>query len=252
MMNVNLISLCAFLEYIKDHSKSIGMSTFNYVIEQYEKLIEFDYEIMVIIAQIKHTCLFKEEGRFDFKNILANAIRTNENPTKRIFVLVGCSGAGKSTWIKRTVQLYDNYTVISRDDFIVEKYSSQVKSYLDFNDLYQQCWKISTNDRDADHIFGYHCEKQVEQFDTIFVDMTNLSGRPRARWRQLANKHKAILTCVVFDATKEECKKAQVGRDKVIDDEIIDDMFLRFEYPLLGIECNDIITVSRLRPHELN
>lgn len=245
MHHASFATLCSFIEYVLANSNKIGLSTYNYVIEQYGDLVNYNDQVKLLIETIRNTYVFKNESTHDFRNILSNAVKTHDTPLKRIFVLVGCSGAGKSTWIKHTAQLYDNFTVISRDDFIVERYSSQVESCIDFNDLYQQCWKLSTNDNNADSEFSVHCNKQVKLFDNIFVDMTNLSTKPRARWRQLANQHKAILTCVVFNTTKEECKFAQVGRDKVISDDIIDDMFDRFEYPLLGIECNDIITVLR-------
>lgn len=245
--NATFTSLCAFISYVHDNPSKMGLSTFNYVIEQYGDLILYNDTVRTMIEHTKHNSIFKDEGLFDFRNILANAVRTHDNPTKRIFVLVGCSGAGKSTWIKETVKLYDKFSVVSRDDYIVEKYSNQVETYIDFNDLYQQCFKLSTQDKNSDVEFSAFCDQQVKLFDTVFVDMTNLSSKPRARWKHLANQYKAVLTCVVFDTTQAQCKLAQIGRDKFINDDIIDDMFKRFEYPLLGIECNDIITIMRNR-----
>lgn len=225
--------------------KPISSYLFHHVCECVRKEMTISPEDELRILKISNSGKLVDHPVKQFVDLMNNSFKhCSDRSNKRIVLLVGSSGAGKSTYVENNYQINDDTVVCSRDNYIMDRFAPMVEQYDDFDDLYHQCWKMSTILK-IDSEFQQFCEQQVKTKSTIIVDMTNLTVFSRRKWVILANRYKANVSCVYFNVDKETCIASQIGRDKTIHPTIIDDMFFRLEFPLFGFECNDVEIITR-------
>lgn len=183
--------------------------------------------------------LFLPQNEYS-KSLIKDSLSSNRTTSKQLYVLIGPPGCGKSTVRNQLCATNTDCGVISRDDFIVERFKDTVEQYDNYDHLYHKCWILSTKDKQTDKDFKVHCEHIINTHHTIIVDMTCLTVHTRKKWVDLANEYNCYVTMVVFERTLQQCIDAQTNRDKQIDSTIVTDMYNRMEFPLYGIECDHI------------
>ena len=141
---------------------------------------------------------------------------------KRIFLLCGCPGSGKSTWVRERIAKYGGYHV-SRDEIrfnLLDKYGGDYFSHEDevINTFYKNINELLDND---------------EQCVDIYVDATHLTRTARMNVLKKIDANNAYMIAVWFDVPLELClarNDKREGRARV-PRQTIEDMFRRYSKP---------------------
>ena len=137
-----------------------------------------------------------------------------------LIIIVGISGAGKSTYIEKLKQTLPNVNVHSSD---------KLRGIL-FGD--ENC------QRDPGMVFGIlkrNVEKDVASGRDVIIDATNLNPRDRRDWITIADKYGAEKIAYVIERDKstimkhQEKRKSEGGR--FVPEDAIDRMFSKYIRP---------------------
>ena len=143
---------------------------------------------------------------------------------KRIFILSGPAGVGKTTWVKKQIAEHGGIH-ISRDkvrfDMVSEDEDYFAREDEVFNEWIRQCQEAIDEDVHKD----------------IYIDATHISDRSRAKTINCLNINRdaVMLICVRVVVPIEVCKyrnSLREGRAKVPED-VINKMYQRYSYPIL-------------------
>lgn len=138
----------------------------------------------------------------------------------KLYILIGLPGSGKSTYAKRHTEC----TVINPDRIRKELYGSE------------ECQE------DGRRVFGiafYRLRKAISENKDVIFDATNIT-----RWsRKQFFKFNAEVIAVFFNTDKEECKKRNAARSRIVPEQVIDNMASRLEIPLLEEGFSEIIII---------
>lgn len=168
---------------------------------------------------------------------------TLTNPT--MFVLMGLPGSGKSTF-RTKMEQNNHYNIISRDDFIIEKYQHLVSVYDSYNDLYSKCWELSINDNNCNDDFVSYYKHILSKKEDVIIDMTNLSTNSRKKWSSYAELYGYNITIIWLNRSLSHCIESQQQRNKQISTKTIIDMHHQLIPPILFHECNEIFIINHV------
>ena len=141
---------------------------------------------------------------------------------KRVFLVCGCPGSGKSTWVRERIAKYGGHH-ISRDEIrfaLLDKYGGDYFSHEDevINTFYKNINELLDND---------------EQCVDIYVDATHLTRAARLNVLNKIYANNAHMIAVWFDVPLELClarNDEREGRARV-PRQTIEDMFCRYSKP---------------------
>lgn len=153
---------------------------------------------------------------------------------KRVFLMCGVPGSGKSTWVRERIAKYGGYHV-SRDEIrfnLLDRYGGDYFSYEDevINTFYKNINEILDND---------------EQCVDIYVDATHLTKTARMNVLRKIHKEKAYLIAVWFDTPLELClyrNKLRTGK-AVVPDKTIEEMYNRARKPSI-YDFDEVWTIN--------
>ena len=155
---------------------------------------------------------------------------------RKLYILIGAPGSGKSTWAKAQ----PNTVVLSSDDIRIEKFGT-----LDCQDKNKEVFQLLHN----------RLEYYTEYSDlNIIYDATNISQRRR---KTIFEKYKSDLEviAVVFNLTIDELLKNNNKREglAVVPEHVIRRMIKDMQWPTVDIDCNSTIDVyNGVRTVKLN
>lgn len=138
-------------------------------------------------------------------------------------LLVGPPGSGKSTVTK----IMGSTTIVISSDalrgIIGTGESDQSVSFFVFKTM--------------EHMTGYF----LSRGQNVVIDATNYNKKSRKNFIEIARKYGARVVALVSTTSREECKRRNAARERVVPVEVIDRMFDGFEMPLIG-EVDEIQT----------
>lgn len=145
---------------------------------------------------------------------------------RKIYILIGAPGSGKSTWAKAQ----SSAIVLSSDDIRLEQFGT-----LDCQDKNKEVFQL----------LNYRLEYYVQYADSnIIYDVTNISQRRR---KTIFEKYKSDLevVAVVFDLPIDKLLENNNKREglAVVPEHVIRRMVKDMQWPTIGVDCNSTIDV---------
>jgi predicted kinase len=150
---------------------------------------------------------------------------------KTVYVLIGCSGSGKSTFVKNNN--VNNGVVYSWDDLRHRWYDRT---------NYANAYKMSTEDKD----FVGKAQREYVQLlktgiNTIYVDNTNLTKKRRRFFIDEGRRHGYYVVAVLFITDRQTVINRQKTRgDKCVPEDAVIRQYNSLQLPSFG-EFDDII-----------
>ena len=137
---------------------------------------------------------------------------------KKLIVLSGLPGSGKSTWVKEYVDKAEDGTVlVASADINRLIIGGSYDNFLHEEAVWQKVY---------DDIMFYYFDGKSK---VVIVDNTSISNKSRmsyARFEQYYN-----LELLIFNVSKEECLKRNAEREKRVPDEVIERMARYWQEP---------------------
>ena len=153
---------------------------------------------------------------------------------KRLFLVCGCPGSGKSTWVRQRINTYGGYH-ISRDEIRFAILDERGGDYFDYENEVIRTFINRINELlDND-----------EQCVDIYIDATHLTRSSRNQIMRQLHLDNAYKIAVWFDVPLELCKyrnRQRTGR-AVVPDKTIEDMYTRMRKPSIH-DFDEVWTVN--------
>lgn len=162
-----------------------------------------------------------------------------------MYILIGLPGSGKSTF-RYNLNKVHHYNIISRDDFIVQRYQHLVLDSTNYHELYSKCWELSINDTNCNDDFVSFYQHELSKKQDVIIDMTNLTIKTRKKWSVYADKYGYNIVMIWLNRNVEQCINSQTGRDKQISDQTILNMFEQLTPPVIFHECHEIFIINHV------
>lgn len=149
---------------------------------------------------------------------------------KKLYVLIGIPGAGKSTWRDRPGTEWSSSSIISMDDIrfrVTGSHSDQTANGV------VACMALAE----------LSTAMQVDT-ESIIWDNTTVSVKYRKPLIELAKKNDYVVIAVYFDVPLVVAKQRNSERNRVVPEHILDRMFSSLVPPTLAEGFTEIIKVS--------
>jgi len=201
-------------DYVKkEEPQKLGVEI--YTLEQYR---EFKRKEKEKLAE-------KEEERKKYN-------KTEYIKNKKLTVLIGPQGVGKSTWIKNNKKEED--MIISRDNEVL-LYGKEKYGLANTSKIFEKLTEEENKKIDANLLKKFHMA--VKSNKNIIVDMTNTSKKSRRKWVNGVRKNykkEAILFQIEESKRKEQLEKREGKDSKLLKNKDYTEKLLKtFTYPTL-------------------
>lgn len=152
-----------------------------------------------------------------------------------LYVLIGISGCGKTTWAKKQKahleylvngKPYAPCDILSSDELRKELYgdeNDQMHNEEVFKELHRRL------------------KDRMRQGISVIVDATNLSLKNRRAYLNCVSKIPCYKVAVVFDVPLEVCIENQKKRDRQVPEDVLRRMRMKFEMPFYEEGYNKIV-----------
>ena len=146
--------------------------------------------------------------------------KCNMNNKPIMYVFVGISGAGKSTYIEQFKSTHPDAVLFSSD-----KLRGIIGRNEDDQSVTPQVFSIMKRNSDTEMAKGKN----------VIIDATNLNAKDRKSWVEIAKKHNATLIAYVMERSKDLLMSRQKIRGaaggRVVPEDVIDRMLQKYVRP---------------------
>ena len=152
-----------------------------------------------------------------------------------LYVPIGASGSGKSTYLKKLRDVDPDILSFSFDDLRHEWYDKED---------YGRAWRLSTEDKEFNNKAYAVFREMIKSGHDIYVDNTNLTVKRRSFYIRLAkqNGYKTVGIEMPVDVETIVARQKTRG-DKNVKEDAVRDQYARLQPPADG-EFDDVV-VSR-------
>lgn len=168
------------------------------------------------------------------------AIQTN-NSEKNMIVLIGASGSGKSTYVRK-VLLANNAKVVSLDPDRIEfaeKHEIDVIGKTGYANAFEYC---ANNQQAFTNFHDMKVRQAIASGETLIVDNTNLSKKARNKYISFAKQNGYAVVAKMFPTDLHTIVERQDTRaDKRVPIDAVTRQYNTISLPLLGHEVDKII-----------
>lgn len=186
---------------------------------------------------------------FAFKAIEPQPMRmSRDDPV--LFVLVGASGSGKSTWTQRYIDSHpdEKISIFSLDTERVNFYTSSVnlKDDTDPIKVYRDAFRYA-NDNSAkfNSFAAASFVEKLKSGSTVIVDNVNASRKARRQWMSTAHQKGYKTWAVMFPMSPARlADRSDIRTDKKVPTEAITRQFMSISVPWIGSEVNSISVIA--------
>jgi predicted kinase len=168
---------------------------------------------------------------------------------KTLYLLVGVSGSGKSSWLKKLIEHLPHRFLVFNEDALRLEYAhdnldsldQEIWPQLTLAEQYDSAWKFCHPHADS-KFDTFSSEKFRRLLDTdrsIVVDCMNQGRKDRRRFIQRAKQAGYVIRSVEFFISESTAKARQQERgDKFLPPERVHLLFMQMEIPWLGSEID--------------
>lgn len=159
------------------------------------------------------------------------------------YIMVGISGAGKSTQVQKIVANHPgkSVTVFSLDTIRLALYAARTQIPVDlvtYADAFAYCNEKEVDFKSYVNSMWYDA---LVNYEVIIVDNTNLTRKSRARWCNDLHSAGFTVTGVNVEVPLQVAIDRQKTRgDKSVPEHVVRDMFMRKQELLVGSEVDYI------------
>ena len=144
---------------------------------------------------------------------------------KALVILVGCPGAGKSTWGKKFAA-ENNLTYVSTDAIRAELGKGEADQSVSAQAFATARARVSA---------------ALGAGKSAMIDATSVSKKARKDWVNLARGHAAYIIAVAFEVPKDELLRRDAQRERKVGEEIITRFLNKYKRPSDEEGINKII-----------
>lgn len=181
------------------------------------------------------------EWRFQFTQINPYVPQSLE-ANKIVYLPIGASGSGKSTWTKSQEH---EIGVFSLDTCRLKFAKEKIKDWEKLSDIdfYRQAFSLTCDNQVefnnfADKVF----RTELDHFDIIVSDNTNVSRKSRHKWSVMARSKGFKVIAVMFPIDKATLLDRMRSRiDKQVPEEAIMRQWNQISYPHIGDDVDGVI-----------
>lgn len=144
-----------------------------------------------------------------------------------LYIMVGVSGSGKSTYAKK-IATETGAKIVSTDDIRQELTGDATRQD-------QNGWVF--------HLAFGRVENLLNDGTSVIVDATNINVKNRAEFVKIGKRFDAAIVAVVMDIDKETSKERNSKRSRVVPDHVIDKQSRGLVIPTKSEGFDTILTV---------
>lgn len=153
---------------------------------------------------------------------------------KKVYMLIGAPGCGKSTYRRKLLNEHPDAAVVSMDDLRLSWYGSS----------YDEAYIASTKDKKFRAKIDKVYIETLRENDVVILDNTHTAAKARRGWLAPARARDFRVTAVLFPADLVTIVNRQKTReDKVVPKHVVDNMYGRMSLPMIG-DFDDVIVVD--------
>ncbi|MEM4260492.1 MAG: ATP-binding protein [Candidatus Woesearchaeota archaeon] len=185
------------------------------------------------------------EWRIAFEKIKPEQLDSIFEHEKFLYLLVGASGSGKSTF---TNMNSDGIGVFSLDTCRLEFAKTKIENWEQLDDIefYRQAFSIAIENQSQ---FNNFAEKEfkyiLSKFNHVISDNTNVSRRSRYKWSVMAHSKGFKVVAILFPIDRMTLLERMKTRiDKRVPEEAVMRQWNQISYPRIGDDVDFVIVFN--------
>lgn len=165
------------------------------------------------------------------RRVIASEFRWTPYGDKKVYMLIGAPGCGKSTYRQQLLREHPDAAVISMDDCRIEFYGEP----------YDQAFAKASKDSSFGAKVDARYIETLRKNDVVILDNTNTAAKARNRWLAPARARDFQTVAVLFPVARQTVIDRQKTRkDKEIPAHVVEAMYDRMALPMIG-DFDDVI-----------
>lgn len=147
----------------------------------------------------------------------------------KVFILVGISGSGKSTWA-------------------VDRVNKTQAVWVSTDNIREALFGDATIQAQGDRVFEM-AREQLESalrnnIEEVIVDATNVDAKSRAQFIKLSKNYNAHVVAVCFDVPLKTAQLRNGSRTRVVPSFVIERQFNKLNFPIVSEGVDEIIWIQ--------